>query len=136
MKLTIYHNGQYWIGILEEGEEGQLKAAKYLFGAEPKDNEVFEFILHHSTQILENTSSVNLHSNKPAKKVNPKRLAREVVKEMKQKGISTYAEEAMKQDLEAKKKKRQCITREQKILLKDKKRELAVQKKKEKHRGR
>jgi hypothetical protein len=40
MKLTIYHDGQYWVGVVEEQDQGKLKAARYIFGTEPKDEEI------------------------------------------------------------------------------------------------
>lgn len=105
MSLTIYHDGQFWIGIIEVVEGGKLKAFRYVFGAEPKDTEILDFI-HHKLLNLINQSihsglDVKIKSNK---KVNPKRLQRQVAKEVNKIGISTKAQEAMKQEYEEKKK--------------------------------
>ena len=46
MKLTVFHDGQYWVGVLEEQFQGKLRAAKYMFGGEPKDEEILQFVCH------------------------------------------------------------------------------------------
>lgn len=43
MKLTVYYDGQFWIGVIEVVIEGKLRAVRHLFGKEPKDSEVFAF---------------------------------------------------------------------------------------------
>lgn len=136
MKLTIYHDGQYWVGVLEQQEQDQLKAAKWLFGTEPKDTEVLEFIFHQATELLDQTTHSLDHLMKSnSKRINPKRLARQVAKEMAERGVSTYAEQAMQKELEGKKRERNILNREQKKLIQQRKRELAIQKRKNKHRG-
>ena len=107
MSLTIYHDGQFWVGIIEVVEDGKFKAFRYVFGAEPKDTEILDFI-HHKLLNLINQSihsglDVKIKSNK---KINPKRLQRQVAKEINKVGISTKAQEAMKQEYEEKKKSR------------------------------
>ena len=69
-------------------------------------------------------------------KVNPKRLARQVAKEMRTTGVSTFAQEAMKLDLALRKKERKATNKKKDELLQEKKYLLKVQKAKEKHRGR
>src|SRR5690349_6883937 len=101
MKLTIYHDGQYWVGVLEQQNNNQLKAVKWLFGTEPKDTEVLEFVIHQANPLLEHTHhSIDHLAKDTERRINPKRLARMVGKEVRSRGISTYAEEAMKQQLE------------------------------------
>jgi len=36
MKLTIYHDGQFWVGVVEVERDGKLKAWRRVFGSEPK----------------------------------------------------------------------------------------------------
>lgn len=43
--FTVYFDGQFWVGIVERLEEGRLSAARVVFGAEPSDEEVFQFVL-------------------------------------------------------------------------------------------
>ena len=44
VRLTVYFEDPFWVGVFERIENGKLSAAKVTFGAEPKDYEVQEFI--------------------------------------------------------------------------------------------
>ncbi|CAI6252172.1 hypothetical protein NRS6120_07000 [Bacillus subtilis] len=44
MKLTIYYDGQFWVGVVEVVNNGKLRAFRHLFGKEPRDSEVLEFV--------------------------------------------------------------------------------------------
>ena len=43
--LTVYFKEPFWIGVFEHIWEGKLSVCKVTFGAEPKDYEVYGFIL-------------------------------------------------------------------------------------------
>ena len=45
MYLTVYFDGQFWIGLVECADADRLQVARHIFGAEPSDNEVLEFVL-------------------------------------------------------------------------------------------
>ena len=44
MELTVYHDGQFFVGIITRKEKGKLYGAKYIFGMEPSDEEVLIFV--------------------------------------------------------------------------------------------
>ena len=44
VKLTVYFEEPFWVGIFERIDDGKLSAAKVTFGAEPKDYEVQDFV--------------------------------------------------------------------------------------------
>ena len=44
--LTIYFDGQFYIGLFERIENNKISVCKYIFGAEPKDYEVYELVLN------------------------------------------------------------------------------------------
>ena len=46
-KLTVYFEKPFWVGVFERIEDGKLSAAKVTFGAEPKDYEVYAFLLKY-----------------------------------------------------------------------------------------
>ncbi|WP_321029220.1 DUF2992 family protein [Bacillus cereus] len=71
-----------------------------------------------------------------SKIINPKRLIRLAAKEMKNQGVSNKSYEVLRIELEQKKKMKQCITRQKKEELLEKKRQMKIQKRKAKHRGR
>lgn len=45
--LTVYFEGPFWVGVFERITDGKLSVCKVTFGAEPKDQQVWEFILKH-----------------------------------------------------------------------------------------
>ncbi|NGY77148.1 YjdF family protein [Bacillus megaterium] len=94
MSLTIYHDGQFWVGIIEVVEGGKLKAFRYVFGAEPKDTEILDFINYRLLEVINQSVHAGLDVKiKSNKKVNPKRLQRQVAKEINNVGISTKAKQ-------------------------------------------
>lgn len=43
--LTVFHDGQFWVGVVEHIEGKKLGAARIVFGAEPSDEEVLRFVV-------------------------------------------------------------------------------------------
>ena len=46
-QLTVFFENQFWIGVFEQISDGRLSVCKVTFGAEPKEYDVFEFILRN-----------------------------------------------------------------------------------------
>lgn len=42
--LTVYHDGQFWVGLAERVEDGRYGVARVVFGAEPSNEEILQFI--------------------------------------------------------------------------------------------
>ena len=42
--LTVYHDGQFWVGLAEHVEDGRYGVARIVFGAEPSDEEILQFV--------------------------------------------------------------------------------------------
>ncbi|ATO48060.1 YjdF family protein [Brevibacillus laterosporus] len=136
MKLTVLYDGQFWVGVIEYEEKNKLKAARNLFGAEPKDAEILEFVQKDLRDLLDRaTISAVLALDKKERRINPKRMIREARKEINNRGVSTKAEQAIQQDLEKRKKERKVLSKERKEEIATYKREVARRKAKEKHRG-
>ncbi|MBB6694302.1 YjdF family protein [Cohnella xylanilytica] len=136
MKLTVYHDGQYWVGVAERSEGSKIKACRHIFGSEPADGEVMEFVQRRLLPLLEGTRHGVEGRAPDPKRVNPKRLAREVARVTRARGVSAYAQEAMKLELEERKKERQLLSRQRRDELREAKRQLKVKQAKEKRRGR
>lgn len=132
-KLTVFFEEPFWIGLFERIEDGKLSAAKVTFGAEPKDYEVYEFILRHYYQ-LKFSPAVAADVKENAK--NPKRRQREVRKQLQKAEIGTKSQQALKLQQEQMKIERKTKSREQKEAEKLFKFHLKLQKKKDKHKGR
>lgn len=135
MKLTILFNGQFWEGVVETNRDGCFKAGRHIFGSEPKDSEVLDFVNHLAFKLLERSNSSVEVGTVEEKKLNPKRLAREVSKEMSVRGISTMAQETLQREQDLHKKEKKVVSKAEKEEEKEQKRLIARQKAKERHRG-
>ena len=100
--LTVYHDGQFWVGLAEHVEDGRYGAARIVFGAEPSNEEILRFVVSKWAKL-----SFFCHgpaeASKPAK--NPKRRAREAAKALKQPAMSTKAQQALANQRETMKRK-------------------------------
>ena len=75
--LTVYHDGQFWIGLAEHVESGRYGVARIVFGAEPSDEEILHFITGKWAK-LSFFGDDHAKANEPAR--NPKRRVREASK--------------------------------------------------------
>ena len=103
------------------------------FGAEPKDYEVYEFVLKNYYRLR---FSPAVATNVKETGRNPKRVQREVRKQVKNTGIGTKSQQALKLQQEQLKIERKIVSREQREVEKQRQFEMKQQKRKEKHRGR
>ena len=132
--LTVYFEDPFWIGVFARVSDGKLTACKITFGAEPKDAEVYRFLLDRWNTL--SFSPPVRYSDKPAASKNPKRRQREVGKQLQTQGVSTKSQQALKLRHEEGKAARRAKTREQKEAEQERQYALKQQKRKEKHRGR
>lgn len=136
IKATIIYENRFWVGIFERTDKEGYTVARHIFGAEPSNPEVYEFILNHYTALKFGTAK---EIQVKIERMNPKRVQREIRREMeklKESAIpSTMAQDYMREELEKKKKERKKITSAQKQERRDDQFSLRQQKKKEKHRG-
>lgn len=132
-KLTVYFDDPFWVGVFERIEDGKLSVCRVTFGAEPKDYDVWEFVLKHYYK-LEFSPAVETGSRRTAD--NPKRRQRNARKQLERTGVGTKSQQALKMQLEQNKQERKLKSREQKQAEVERQFALKQQKKKEKHKGR
>lgn len=96
--LTVYHDGQFWVGPAEHVEDGRYGIARIVFGAEPSDEEILQFVTSKWAK-LSFFGDDSTDASKPAK--NPKRRAREAAKTLKQPAMGTKAQQALAAQREA-----------------------------------
>lgn len=96
--LTVYHDGQFWVGLVEHVEDGKLGATRIVFGAEPSDEEILQFVVRRWEK-LSFFGSKDPGKTKLAK--NPKRRMREAAKALKESPTSTKAQQALSAEREA-----------------------------------
>ena len=89
--LTVYHDGQFWVGLAEHVEGGRYGAARIVFGAEPSDKEILRFVANKWAKLAFFGDEAT-ETSKPTK--NPKRRAREAAKALKQPAMSTRGSNA------------------------------------------
>lgn len=132
-KLMVLFEDPFWIGIFERIEDGKLSVCKVTFGKEPKDYELWHFLLENYYH-LKFSPSVDVTEKKEA--VNSKRLQREARKQTIQTGIGTKSQQALQLQREASKSQRSAVRKKKREDDKQRLFDLKQQKRKEKHRGR
>jgi len=132
-KLTVYFDDPFWVGVFERDDETGLRVSRVVFGSEPTDAELYEYIQREYKSIDFGKPLKN--QVKIVRKKNFKRMQREVRKEVYEEGVGTKAQQAMKLNQELNKKERQVISREQREAEQALKYKLRQDKKKGKHRG-
>ncbi len=136
VKATILFEGSFWVGIFERTDKKNYSVARKVFGGEPSDAEVHEFILHNYHELKFGSPQ---EFKLVIKRMNPKRLQREVRREMEKikesSKPSTHAQDYMREELEKNKKEKKTLSKKAKEERKEKQFSLKQEKKKEKHRG-
>ena len=132
--LTILFENPFWIGLFERIDGNKYEVCKITFGAEPKDYEVYDFLLKnwHKLKFSPPVKTEKIEE----RKINPKRMQREINSQLENKGIGTKARQALKLQHEQGKLERKVKSREQKEAEKERQFALRQEKKKAKHRGR
>ncbi len=103
--LTVFHDGQFWIGICEHMDEGRYGACRIVFGAtEPTDTELLAFVCTRWASLpfgLVEGAGIQAPPH-----ANPKRRQREARKQVEHAGIGTKAQQAMSAAYEERKTER------------------------------
>ena len=131
-KLTVFFDDPFWVGVFERTDGDKLSVCKVTFGAEPKDYEVWEYVLRHYYE-LKLSPAVEAETRQRAD--NPKRRQREAGKQMERSGVGTKSQQALQMQLEQNKQERKVKSREQKLAEAERQFALKQQKKREKHKG-
>lgn len=102
-KLTVFFEEPFWVGVFERIESGKLSVSKVTFGAEPKDYEIYEFVLQYYNS-LRFSPAIETVVKEEVK--NPKKRQKEIHKQMSAKGIGTKSQQALNLQREQYKKQR------------------------------
>ena len=132
-KLTVLFDPPFWAGLFEREAGGRYEACKVIFGPEPSDQEVYQYLLDHY-QHLE--FSPALPSDSPAeRRVSPKRAQRLAARETRETGIGTRAQQALQLQREQRKAERKVISKERREAERERKLALRQEKRREKRKG-
>ena len=130
--LTVFFEEPFWVGVFERIEDGKLSVCKVTFGAEPKDYEVLDYILHHYYEMVF-SPAIETEIRQAAD--NPKRRSRNARKQLENTGIGTKSQQALQRQREEMKTERRQISREEREAEAQRRFVMKQTKKKEKRRG-
>ena len=130
--LTVFFEEPFWIGVFERISGGKLSVCKVTFGAEPKDYEVWDFILKHY-EALKFSPAIETEVKQTAD--HPKRRQRSIRKQLQTACVGTKSQQALQMQREEMKTQRKRISKEQRESEKQRRFDLKQQKRKMKHRG-
>ena len=136
IKATIFFDKRYWVGAFERTDKEGYAVARHIFGGEPTDPEVYEFVLNHYQELkFGEAKKFTLE----IKRMNPKRVQREVRREMDRiketTKPSSFAQDYMREELEKKKLQKKKQSSAEKQARKDEQFAIRQSKKKEKQKG-
>lgn len=151
--MTVFFDHPFWVGVLELHDGRRVRAVRQVFGAEPTDAELYQFLLHRGTELLvraeraapashpsDQRKPVPDHGNdrgndRGSGRGNPKRLAREAARAAREPRPSTAAQEAMRIDLERRAQVARQRGREQREAAAEQRRAARRAKARARHRG-
>lgn len=132
-KLTVFFEEPFWVGVYERQCAGRYEVSKITFGAEPKDCEVYAFLLRNWSGLkFSRTAESGRSGDRPC---GPKRMQRTVARQLRQKGVGTKAQQSLKLQHEQAKAERKLSIREAREAEKERRFALRQKKREEKHRG-
>ena len=132
-RLTVLFEEPFWVGVYERWQGRRYEVSKITFGAEPKDYEVYDLLLQNWHRLR---FSPTLKTTTPReRRINPKRLQREIHSEVAARGIGTKAQQALALQREQGKLERKAVSREERAAEKERRFAEHCEKRREKHRG-
>ena len=132
--FTVLFQPPFWVGIAERWEAAGYSAARVVFGAEPTDARLYEWIEKEWHRLR---FSPAVEGERPVKeRKNPKRAQREARAATRLQGVSTRAQEALSRQREQEGLLRQTQSRQARQEETERKYLLRQEKKRAKKRGR
>ena len=131
--ITVMFDAPFWIGIYERQVGSKYEACKITFGAEPKDYEVYDYLLKKYASLKFSPAiKTKVLANK---NVNPKQMQRLVSKQLSNVGVGTKAQQVFKLMQEQSKQTRKVSSKQKCEKEKERRFERKSAKRKEKHKG-
>ena len=132
-RVTVYFDDPFWAMLYEREGEGWYEASRTVFGAEPKDCEVYAFLLQNWRWLrFSPPVQAGERTHRPD---NPKRRQRAARRAAEQAGMGTKAQQALAAQREQGKQACRVRTREEKEREAEERYEKHRQKRREKHKG-
>ena len=132
-RLTVWFADPFWVGVYEREAEGRLEVCRHTFGAEPKDGEVWQWLLS-AWRGLDFSPAVEA-PRRPSGRENPKRARRQARNRPEKTGAGTKAQQALQLQREARRAERAQRHRQRDAAEEERRFRLRQEKKKEKRPG-
>lgn len=130
--LMVFFEEPYWIGFLTRMEDEKQSVSRIVFGAEPSDQQVYQWIL---SEYDKTRFSPSVESDKMIRLAsNPKRRQRQAAKEL-TRLVGTKSHMALQLAYEESKQERKMLSKAAEEEKAERKYFLQQEKKKAKHRG-
>lgn len=132
--FTVLSQPPFWVGIAERWETEGYSAARVVFGPEPTDAQIYQWLEREWHRL--NFSPAAEGECPAAERKNPKRTQREAQAAIRDRGVSTRAQEALSRQREQEGLARKRADRSRREQERQAKYLLRQKKKREKKRGR
>lgn len=134
MQLTVFYENPFWVGVLERQEDTGFSVCRTVFGAEPRDREVLEFLMTNLRSLRFSDPVPDVpDGNEPSK--SPKRVQREAREALQRTPLSTKSQDALRTAMEQKKKVRMQVSKVERDAERERRYALKHGKRKEKKAG-
>ncbi|GII63987.1 hypothetical protein Skr01_40720 [Sphaerisporangium krabiense] len=138
--LTVCFADPFWVGYLEIDEGGAVRATRVVFGGEPTDAELHDFLLRNGSALLAKAAANPPVASdaRPVGRPNPKRAAKLAAREaarVAQGRRSTASQEAVRLEYEERKAEASAGLRARKAADAERRYEAARAKRRERRRG-
>lgn len=131
--ITVRFEDPFWICLYERGGGGSCQVCRHTFGAEPRDQEVYAFLMENWRR-LKFSPPVPLETSS-RRTVNPKRARREARRQTQPAAMGTKAQQALALQREQGKEARSRRSRAEREAEEARKFALRQERRKEKHKG-
>ena len=95
VRLDVYFEDPFWVCLCRRGSGIAWEASKIVFGAEPKDCQVYDFLLANYHRLEFSPSMEGRELSEP-KASNPKREKRRIKRRLAAMGTGTKAQQALR----------------------------------------
>ncbi len=131
--LTVFFEEPFWIGLYEREDSSGYEACKIVFGAEPKDYEVYSFLQSDWRKLKFSPKLAAKMCEE--RRVNPKRMQKEIRRALERSVMGTKSQQALAAQREEVKLKRRSRSKMEKEMEQEERYGLRQKKRREKHKG-
>ena len=99
--FTIFFDGHLWVGVLEQRDGGQIRAARVVFGREPSGAEIEDWLRRHGNGLIARAAAaqpVDVGARPTVRARSPKRAQREAARQARQPHGATASQQALAAD--------------------------------------